>query len=67
MAGEVNKCSSSNSKYWYTGLWLSAFSGLSNRSQSIGSSLEELQNCFPNSDAVLSIEELRLQLNSCFT
>ncbi|KDR06403.1 hypothetical protein L798_04000 [Zootermopsis nevadensis] len=41
-------------------------SGLSNRSQSIGSSLEELHNYF-NSDAVLSIEELRLQLNSCFT
>jgi len=44
-----------------------ASSGLSNRSQSIGSSLEELHNCFTNSDAVLSIEELRLQLNSCFT
>ncbi|KAJ9595782.1 hypothetical protein L9F63_013026, partial [Diploptera punctata] len=42
-------------------------SGLSNRSQSIGSSLEELHNYFNNSDAVLSIEELRLQLNSCFT
>ncbi|PNF25087.1 Protein pinocchio, partial [Cryptotermes secundus] len=42
-------------------------SGLSNRSQSIGSSLEELHNYFGNSDAVLSIEELRLQLNSCFT
>lgn len=42
-------------------------SGLSNRSQSIGSSLEELHNYFPNSDAVVSIEELRLQLNSCFT
>ncbi|PSN35128.1 hypothetical protein C0J52_26103 [Blattella germanica] len=39
-------------------------SGLSTR----GSSLEELHSYFPNSDtAVLSIEELRLQLNSCFT
>ncbi|CAG2056906.1 unnamed protein product [Timema podura] len=44
--------------------------GLSHRSSSIGSlgsSLEELHHYFNSSDAVLSIEELRLQLNSCFT
>nr|CAD7260248.1 unnamed protein product [Timema shepardi] len=43
---------------------------LSRRSSSIGSlgsSLEELHHYFNSSDAVLSIEELRLQLNSCFT
>ncbi|XP_067007280.1 protein pinocchio [Anabrus simplex] len=41
--------------------------GHDHHSRSIGSSLEELHNFFGTSDAVLSIEELRMQLNSCFT
>ncbi|XP_075213490.1 protein pinocchio [Lycorma delicatula] len=45
--------------------------GLSHRSQSFGSvsSLDDLHNsCYSSaSEAVLSIEELKLQLNSCFT
>lgn len=42
--------------------------GLNNRSQSFSSvsSLDEMPSYFA-SEAVLSIEELRLQLNSCFT
>uniref|UniRef100_A0A1B6CDG4 Protein pinocchio n=2 Tax=Clastoptera arizonana TaxID=38151 RepID=A0A1B6CDG4_9HEMI len=46
-------------------------SGLSNRSQSFGSisSLDDIHGSYysTTSEAVLSIEELRLQLNSCFT
>ncbi|XP_049775453.1 protein pinocchio isoform X2 [Schistocerca cancellata] len=45
------------------------YHSLLHRSASIGSSLEELQSYFgaAASEPVLSIEELRLQLNSCFT
>lgn len=46
-------------------------SGLNHRSQSFGSisSLDDIHGSFYStaSEAVLSIEELRLQLNSCFT